>query len=104
MIYVNKNIFSFYKTELKKCDYILCTGLYDHEMNKLDFYENLLDADVASNLLSWRWVTGLQTLGKKYIATEPNINKYTNNRYLGFKLPKIKNIIKTFLRAILQKE
>ena len=57
------------------------------------FYEHLFDGDVASNLLSWRWVAGLQTLGKKYIATESNINKYTNNRYLGLKLPKIKNII-----------
>ena len=51
-----------------------------------------IDGDVASNLLSWRWVAGLQTFGKKYIATEENINKYTNNRYLGFKLPEIKNI------------
>tara|TARA_B100001989_G_scaffold74427_2_gene50974 strand:- start:2369 stop:3553 length:1185 start_codon:yes stop_codon:yes gene_type:complete len=57
------------------------------------FYENLLDADVASNLLSWRWVAGLQTYGKKYIATESNINKYTYNRYLGFKLPKVKDIV-----------
>ncbi len=56
------------------------------------FYENLLDGDVASNLLSWRWVAGLQTYGKKYFATEPNINKYTCNRYLGFKLPKVKDI------------
>ena len=31
-----------YKTELEKCDYILCTGLYDSEMNKLNFYEKLL--------------------------------------------------------------
>ncbi len=56
------------------------------------FYENLLDADVASNLLSWRWVAGLQTYGKKYLATESNINKYTDNRYLGFKLPKVKDV------------
>ena len=35
----------------------------------------------------------MQTLGKKYIATEENINKYTNNRYLGFKLPKVRNIL-----------
>ena len=55
----------------------------------------MLDGDVASNLLSWRWVAGLQTLGKKYIATEENINKYANNRYyLGFKLPKeVRNIL-----------
>ena len=55
------------------------------------FYENLLDADLSSNLLSWRWVAGIQTQGKKYIATEENINKYTSNRYLRFKLPKISN-------------
>ena len=58
------------------------------ELGQKFFYENLLDGDVASNLLSWRWVAGLQTLGKKYIATEENINKYTNNRYLGFKFTK----------------
>ena len=63
------------------------------ELGQKFFYENLLDGDVASNLLSWRWVAGLQTLGKKYIATEENINKYTNNRYLGFKLPKVRNIL-----------
>ena len=28
------------------------------------FYKNLLDADPASNTLSWRWVAGLQTEGK----------------------------------------
>ncbi len=29
------------------------------------FYDHLLDADIASNTLSWRWVAGLQTEGKK---------------------------------------
>ncbi|MBF95841.1 MAG: Deoxyribodipyrimidine photo-lyase [Alphaproteobacteria bacterium MarineAlpha9_Bin4] len=57
------------------------------------FYEHLLDGDIASNLLSWRWVAGLQTKGKKYIATEENINKYTFNRYGDLKLPKLKDII-----------
>ena len=56
------------------------------------FYENLLDRDVASNLLSWRWVAGLQTKGKRYIASEDNINKYTFNKYRGLKLPKLVNI------------
>ena len=32
------------------------------------FYEHLLDGDIASNLLSWRWVAGIQTKGKKYIV------------------------------------
>ena len=33
------------------------------------FMEHLLDGDVASNTLSWRWVAGLQTKGKHYVAT-----------------------------------
>ncbi len=55
------------------------------------FYENLLDGDVSSNLLSWRWVAGVQTQGKKYIVTEHNINKFTLNRYKGLKLPNVVN-------------
>ena len=47
-----------------------------------DFFMNhLLDGDPASNTLSWRWVAGLQTQGKAYIAQESNINKFTNNRF-----------------------
>ena len=41
------------------------------------FYKNLLDADAASNTLSWRWVAGLQTKGKIYLAREDNIEKYS---------------------------
>lgn len=40
------------------------------------FFEHLLDADPASNTLGWRWVAGLQTRGKAYLATEQNIRKY----------------------------
>ena len=57
------------------------------------FLKHLLDGDVSSNTLSWRWVAGLQTFGKKYIATEDNINKYTNNRFKGFNLPKLKQYL-----------
>ena len=46
-----------YKTELKKCDYILCTGLYDHELDKLDFYKKLLK----------------NSLNKKMICTNPDL-------------------------------
>ncbi len=56
------------------------------------FHENLLDADTASNLLSWRWVAGIQTVGKKYIASIDNINKFTHNHYKKFMLPKVCNI------------
>ena len=45
------------------------------------FLRNLLDADPASNTLSWRWVAGLHTQGKNYLASENNINKYTDNRF-----------------------
>ena len=46
-----------------------------------DFFKNLLDGDPASNTLSWRWVAGLHTQGKCYLATENNIKKFTNNRF-----------------------
>ena len=42
------------------------------------FMENLLDGDPASNTLSWRWVAGIQTKGKHYLARKNNIVKYGN--------------------------
>ena len=45
------------------------------------FMQNLLDADPASNTLSWRWVAGLHTKGKFYRATPSNIRKFTNFRF-----------------------
>ena len=46
-----------YKTELEKCDYILCTGLYDDQMSKLEFYEKLLK----------------NSLSKKMVCTNPDL-------------------------------
>lgn len=40
------------------------------------FYRHLLDGDPASNTLSWRWVAGLQTPGKTYLARRGNLEKY----------------------------
>ena len=40
------------------------------------FFRHLLDADPASNTLSWRWVAGLQTTGKSYLVRLSNIQKY----------------------------
>ena len=40
------------------------------------FYRHLLDADPASNTLSWRWVAGLQTSGKPYLVRLSNLEKY----------------------------
>ena len=45
------------------------------------FLRHLLDADAASNTLSWRWVAGLQTPGKPYVATTDNIARCTHGRY-----------------------
>tara|TARA_Y100001970_G_C14209459_1_gene846052 strand:+ start:810 stop:1955 length:1146 start_codon:yes stop_codon:yes gene_type:complete len=50
------------------------------------FLQHLYDGDAASNTLGWRWVAGLQTKGKHYIATEWNIKKFTNNRFNNIKL------------------
>lgn len=40
------------------------------------FFRHLVDADPASNTLSWRWVAGLQTPGKTYMVRLSNIQKY----------------------------
>jgi len=45
------------------------------------FLRHLLDADAASNTLSWRWVAGLQTRGKHYVARADNIARYTGGRF-----------------------
>lgn len=50
------------------------------------FLEHLLDGDPASNTLGWRWVAGIQTQGKHYLASEWNIKKFTNNRFNQIKL------------------
>ena len=45
------------------------------------FFEHLLDADPASNTLSWRWVAGLHTRGKHYLARAANIHANTLGRF-----------------------
>lgn len=41
-------------------------------------YYNLLDADWASNGLSWQWVAGSNS-SKKYVANQENINRYAKS-------------------------
>ena len=67
------------------------------------FIKHLLDGDAASNTLGWRWVAGIQTHGKHYLASEWNIKKFSNNRFNEIKLnenalPKINR--KTYSAAI----
>ncbi len=45
------------------------------------FLAHLADADAASNTLSWRWVAGIQTPGKHYLARAENIARYTEGRF-----------------------
>jgi deoxyribodipyrimidine photo-lyase len=45
------------------------------------FLRHLIDGDPASNTLSWRWVGGLHTPGKTYLATADNIARNTGGRF-----------------------
>ena len=56
------------------------------ELGARFFMKHLFDGDAASNTLSWRWVAGIQTQGKNYLARECNIRKFTNQRYVNTSL------------------
>ncbi len=45
------------------------------------FLRHLIDGDPASNTLGWRWVCGLHTRGKTYLARVSNIANFTNYRF-----------------------
>jgi len=45
------------------------------------FLRHLIDGDPAANTLSWRWVAGLHTPGKTYLARSDNIARYTGGRF-----------------------
>jgi deoxyribodipyrimidine photo-lyase len=44
-------------------------------------FDRLIDADPASNTLSWRWVAGLHTIGKAYLADAERIRSMTDGRF-----------------------
>ena len=48
------------------------------------FARHLLDGDPASNTLSWRWVAGLHTAGKHYLARAENIALNTEGRFAPY--------------------
>ena len=50
------------------------------------FLKHLLDGDAAANTLSWRWVAGLHTKGKHYLATTKNINLFSGTTYSNLHL------------------
>jgi deoxyribodipyrimidine photo-lyase len=51
------------------------------EMGADFFLRHLLDGDGASNTLSWRWVAGLHTKGKHYVARAENIAHHTGGSF-----------------------
>ena len=51
------------------------------ELGARFFLKHLYDGDAASNTLSWRWVAGLHTKGKKYLFSTNNLRKFSNNRF-----------------------
>lgn len=55
----------------------------DWELGADFFLRHLIDGDAASNTLSWRWVGGLHTKGKTYLARPDNIARYTANHPHG---------------------
>ena len=54
---------------------------YSWESGAIFFKNNLIDWCPASNTLGWRWVAGIQTIGKPYIARAENIKHFTGNRF-----------------------
>ncbi|MEO0414897.1 MAG: FAD-binding domain-containing protein, partial [Verrucomicrobiota bacterium] len=56
------------------------------------FMQHLWDGDAASNTLSWRWVAGLHTLGKTYLARQSNIERYLDSEILENHYPGIEQL------------
>tara|TARA_B100001564_G_C20637117_1_gene670238 strand:+ start:609 stop:1781 length:1173 start_codon:yes stop_codon:yes gene_type:complete len=68
------------------------------------FLKNLIDGDPASNTLSWRWVAGLHTKGKCYMANEDNIKKFSNGRYTQEKILNKQIILPEFQSFMFEKK
>lgn len=51
------------------------------ELGAAHFLDQLGDGDPASNTLSWRWVAGLHTAGKAYLADAERIAAMTGGRF-----------------------
>ena len=94
----NIECFNHWVTELKENNYLhnhtrmwfasiwIFTLELPWQLGAEFFMKHLYDGDAASNTLGWRWVAGVQTQGKHYLASEWNIKKFTNNRFNNIKL------------------
>ena len=94
----NIECFNYWVSELKENNYLhnhtrmwfasiwIFTLELPWQLGAEFFMQHLYDGDSASNTLGWRWVAGIQTQGKHYLANEWNIKKFTNNRFQNIKL------------------
>ena len=94
----NVECFNYWVNELKENNYLhnhtrmwfasiwIFTLNLPRQLGAEFFMQHLYDGDAASNTLGWRWVAGVQTQGKHYLASEWNIKKFTNNRFSNIKL------------------
>ena len=94
----NVECFNYWVNELKENNYLhnhtrmwfasiwIFTLNLPWQLGAEFFMQHLYDGDAASNTLGWRWVAGVQTQGKHYLASERNIKKFTNNRFSNIKL------------------
>ena len=94
----NVECFNYWVNELKENNYLhnhtrmwfasiwIFTLELPWQLGAEFFMQHLYDGDAASNTLGWRWVAGVQTQGKHYLASEWNIKKFTNNRFQNIKL------------------
>ena len=94
----NIECFNSWVNELKTCNYLhnharmwfasiwIFTLNLPWQLGAEFFLKHLFDGDSASNTLGWRWVAGIQTTGKHYLASEWNIKKFSNNRFDNIKL------------------
>ena len=94
----NVECFNYWVNELKENNYLhnhtrmwfasiwIFTLNLPWQLGAEFFMQHLYDGDAASNTLGWRWVAGVQTQGKHYLAKEWNIKKFTNNRFNNIKL------------------
>ena len=62
------------------------------ELGAAFFLDRLIDADPASNTLSWRWVAGLHTVGKAYLSDPERIHAMTDGRFRPQGLARTANI------------
>jgi len=109
---IDKAILEFYKTGYihnhirMYIAAIACNMGHSHwKLPAQWMYYHLLDADWASNALSWQWVAGANA-NKKYVANQDNINKYCFTKqkdtfldvpYEAFALMKIPETLKDVL-------